>query len=169
MKLDKIKSSEGLQIIGNKALCNSQIKNQHKFIFADLNFHSLVTNWSILLSKKSGWMAFGIAKKQRVIENNFKFAGSSDLFNHGCFLFSGNGFLWNCNSKIQNNIKIKDFVEPGTGDVINFKFNKISGILDISFNKFHTKIENISSDRDELCPCAIMMKFGDEITFSSSS
>lgn len=155
--------------MGNKVICNSLVKNQHKFIFAKCNFNNQgCISWNILINKKSGWMGFGVAKKNKVIENKYAFASSEKNFDHGCFLISSNGFFWNSNLKSQNNCKISpDFVEPSTGDLINFKFSKPTCTLEISFNKFTTKLESIFSEKDDIVPCAIMMANGDELTFSA--
>jgi len=170
LRIDKIGSSDNLQVIGTKVICNSIAKNQHKFVFVkinqDYNQKNQIVCWNVILSKKSGWMGFGLAKRQRVLDNNYTFAGSGNNFDHGCFLISSNGFYWNSNLKTQNNCKIPDFVEPSTGDIIKFKYNKSVSTMEISYNKFYTKLESVSSEKDDLYPCAIMMANGDELKFS---
>ncbi len=111
-------------------------------------------------------MGFGMAKRQKVIDNNYLFAGSGSNFDHGCFLISANGFLWNSNLKSQNNCRVPDFVELGSGDTIKFKFNKTLNNLEISYSKIFIKLESVSSEKDDLYPCAIMMGNGDDLSFS---
>jgi hypothetical protein len=111
-------------------------------------------------------MGFGIAKRLKVLENNYTFAGRESNFDHGCFIISSNGYFWNSNLKTQNNLRIPEFVEPTTGDIIKFKYNKIFSSLEISYNKFYTKLESVFSSKDDLYPAAIMMANNDELSFT---
>lgn len=170
LKIDKVASSDNLQVIGNKVICNSMIKNVHKFVFLKINAEYSLKNqiicWNLIINKKTAWMGFGMAKRQKVIENNYTFAGSGSNYDHGCFLISANGFLWNSNLKSQNNCKVTDFTELSSGDTIKFKFNRTLQTLEISYHKIYIKLESVSSDREDLSPCAIMMGNGDELSFA---
>lgn len=170
LKIDKVGSSDNLQVIGNKVICNSVVKNVHKFVFLKINSEYYLKNqiicWNLTINKKTAWMGFGMAKRQRVIDNNYKFAGSGSDFDHGCFLVSSNGFLWNSNLKSQNNSKVPEFIELGTGESMKLKYNRTLNTLEISYSKIFIRLESVSSDKDDLYPCVIMMGNGDELSFS---
>ena len=167
MPIDKeLSSSDYLIVQGSKITCNSEVKNKHKFIFGSNIFEANIFSWKIQINKKVGWMAFGISRPKKVIENNYSFSGNANNSDHGCYLISSNGFFWNSNLKTQNNCKISNFSEIVVGDDINFKFNKTAKTLEISNSKFSTRLENICCEPEEIRPVAIMMANGDEITFS---
>lgn len=155
--------------MGNKAFCNIISKNEHKFVFANINLQRDAI-WQVVINERIAWMAFGICRKDIVITNNYKFTACSIVkgYEHGCFLISSNGFIWNNNVNDENNKKLEKpipiiFLK---GDIINLKYNSEQEELEISFQNFNFTLTKVSCpDKTMLAPCAIFMNYGDSVSF----
>lgn len=149
---------------------NTMCKNEHKFVFANLNLSNTdsETKWEVVINKRVNWMAFGVCRKDTVIANNYKFSATKG-FDHGCFFISSNGFQWNSNDLKENNKKLEisnlqsSFLN---GDSIYFKYNSLKEELEIKVKNFTTILTSVNApDKTTLCPCVVFMNYADEVTF----
>jgi hypothetical protein len=165
--------SNGVQVVENRALCVSQNKNEHNFVFADmiLNSPPQATSmntqiWKVTVLRRISWMAFGMANKCKVLENNFKFKPNVEGFDHGCWCLSNNGYLWNCSNEVENSYNLSGNFEINTGEEIIFKYSEKTSNLEISIRDEVFFLNNVQSSEGILLPCVIFMGYYDEVMFT---
>lgn len=172
LSLDFNYASRGLNINFNRAVNVCQVKNQHKFVFANLILNNPDENcdyiWRLTVNKKSSWFAFGCCQKERVISNDYKFVAS--LKEHGCFMLSSNGYSWSTNREDQNNVKVMEnlslFPQLDISDVIYLKYKKNKNELIINFKDFTWKLHNVTCPQGNyLVPCVVFIHYLDDVTF----
>lgn len=161
--------SKGVSVVENRAINSSNSKNEHKFVFANLNLNTSKNAWKVVINNKTSWMAFGCCLKENVISNNYKFIGH--MKDHGCFVMSTNGYSWNTSNDEENNSKVGNevasFPKLETGDVVYFYYNNEKSFLSISVKGFKCVLTNVGSPKGlNLVPCVIFLNYLDEITFT---
>jgi hypothetical protein len=176
MPIDKslIQKEKILQMGPNRAICISREKAGHCFVFADFNLCPLSWEdesnlndfkWKVYVYSIKGWIAFGVAIKEVIIQNKFKF--NSKTLHHGCFMISSNKYYWNSNDEEQNYRPQKsNFPEISDKEVINFKYKQSEKTLEISWrNSLHFLFNVYTNNPYSLVPCVILTTEDDDICF----
>ena len=167
--IDQSFSSQGLIFKGdNRVINNTDIKNMHKFVLTNMILNKGNATWTLIINKRSGWMAFGVCIREIVRDNGYIFAvpkGSPT----GCFLLSSNCYLWNTNHKNENNIPYIKQTKIGSGTIVNFIYNCEKKELEISIGEdYKVLLSNVTApEGNYLVPCAVLMAFEDEVNFTN--
>jgi len=136
----------------------------HRFVFGLTELNNSEFKWRIRVLKISHWFGFGVCQKDRTILSGYKFfKGKEKEINHGTFIFSSNGYCWNGNQMEEDNIALKNFIQPKPGDVIslNYKLKTCELICQINQNTY--KLSKVVAGNDKLVPCFIFLFNGDEV------
>ena len=141
-----------------------QKKKKHKFI---LSKNQIIKNepctWKIKINKITGWMAFGVVYKDKLIKNQYKFNGITNQ-PHGCILVSSNKYIWNNNLINQNNCFINDLPYFKNDDEINFTYCPVENAIKFKLNNFEGNLKRIFQESEDiLVPCCVMINKNDEI------
>lgn len=166
LTLDSTYISKGIILKSkNRAICNSETKNEHKFVLANMILNNINASWSIQINKKSGWMAFGVCQRDHIRDNNYTFAATNKGFKHGCFLLSSNGYSWNNNVESENNVIVSQFPGIVLGSTVDLIYSRVNQELEIrigvSFKMVLTNVTDLTGGY--IVPCVIMMAYEDEI------
>ena len=124
--------------------------------------------WRVSLKIKSKWIAVGVCLKETIIENNYKFVNTlceDNRSTHGFFGISSNGYIWNCKTNEEDNIK-REFIKFDSDQNVILLYDYVKESLLIEFNKEKIILSNVSTqDNFNLVPCVIFLKHGDSATF----
>jgi hypothetical protein len=167
LPFDTYHLSKGIQIIKNKAI-SIGTKLEHKFLFFNTSLTQLA-EWKVNINLNSEWIALGMASKELVISNKYKFISSTSNFNHGFYGISLNGYTWNASNQAENNINIKDY-QPVNRDTILFSYNPEEKELEYKTlsGKLQGKLTSVSAIKaSSLFPCVIFLSGGDEISLEN--
>ena len=157
--------SKGININMLSVICDNDTLNKYKFAFLNVDIKSINLKWRVKLNVNSTWMAFGICKKELVISNKYKFASNKEGFDHGCFLLSTNGYLWNCNVKSENDKEIKNFPVIYKGDEVSLQYHTNLNELILRMKQNEWKLTQVQSNDNQLVPCFLFLHKSDEATF----
>ena len=151
--------------VNDKRVANIiSLKDEHKFIFVNHKLSlTTTTSWKVCFIKQPQWVFVGLCDKEKVIENNMKFFSSTSNFNHGCFGFSTNYFMWNAKFKSQNNC-ILNRSKIKKNEEIRFKYNPYQKEMHFSSDttvQTLLMVEPISSQ--SLTICVVFLNQGDEV------
>lgn len=86
-----------------------------------LNFNGRMQTWGIKLIKLAGWIAVGIALKNKIANGKYVFTYSN--IGHGSYLISANGYCWS-HSLLDFNSAYKSF-PFAVGDTVYMQFNPV--------------------------------------------
>lgn len=156
-------NKDNFQIENNKiTLIPKKKSNSHHFVFIN---SPLEKDMKIILSFSSAkWMAFGAADYNVLKSKNFSFS-NYDCLNHGTFMLSSNGYLFNSNVKDENNKKIKDFSFFKSDEDIIIKYIHSKKTLQIKNGDNRYNLHSIkSSSGGKVFPCIAMLHPNEEIT-----
>jgi hypothetical protein len=78
--------------------------------------------WALKINKLVGWIGVGLALKNVVIKNKYKF--NHGTIGHGMYMLSGNGYTWS-HSEPENNSKFQSFSFIA-GDTIILDYNPLT-------------------------------------------
>ena len=100
---------------------------EHEYCFTyfdiDTSIKGVITEWQFEMNVgPSVWIGFGLCDKKQVIDNKKKFFNKTFEFYNGTFCVSSNGYMWNCNRKEENNLKIHDMKPIKDNEVIKFRY-----------------------------------------------
>ena len=179
------KSQESVSLVDNSfiqqsdfIIQGSQIKCisnniQYKFVFLNLSLHTnKKTSWSIKILSKIQWIAIGVCDKEQVIKNKLTFDPLDTEHNHGCFLISSMGSVWNCNKRNEDSQIGRKYNKD---DTVVFHFIPEEQILIYEIKGFKGKftqvhpIKNklsITSDETGLVPCLVFVHANDVVQVS---
>lgn len=100
---------------------------EHEYCFTyfdiDTSIKGVITEWQFEMNVgPSVWIGFGLCDKKQVIDNKKKFFNKTFEFYNGTFCVSSNGYMWNCNRKEENNLKIHDMKPIKDNEVVKFRY-----------------------------------------------
>jgi hypothetical protein len=150
--------SDKFVLCGNSAIYGTK-ENDHTFLLLNQPLTE-TCSWTIRFNE-SKWLAIGCCVKEAIVAKSLKFHIFS---NHGAFLLSTNGYLWNCNKKEENDAQVKIGLNK-TDNEAKMKYSFKDKELHFYFNKkFVTKLTNVyAPPGSTLVPCIVFNYSGDEI------
>ena len=161
---DTARIPNGVRVTDRRVASTLFLKDEHKFVFVNHKVSNIThTSWKVCFIKQPQWVFIGLCDKDKVIENNMKFFSCTLNFNHGCFGYSTNNFIWNSRLKGQNNCCISRS-KVKKNDEIRFKYNPYQKELQLSsdlFTQTLLMVEPIISQ--SLTICVIFANTGDEV------
>ena len=168
VQIDTVNISQGLFLKEHQGVeCRISTKNEHKFVFADLNLNDKSAEWKIRINKRSTWLAFGACMKDKIVQNNLKLGmGGLGGLQHGLYVMSVNGYSWSNNNSSENNNKIPGYANIQEGDIVSMSYNAQQTTLTFKTDKFSYTLKNVIGENNALVPCVIFMNFGDSVNFS---
>ena len=163
--LNTVDSSKGLKIIGNTV--KSKISRANSlFAFADVFLNEKTGfKWRVVIDDVKSWVGFGICDKGKLLSSNYKI--NYPIINHGVFLLTTKGMIFNSINHNENNFFIKN---------LNFK---ITGYVDIEYknkdrtlsfkigDKSVTLTKVITPRNANYYPCVVLNDKGDQVTLES--
>lgn len=168
---DAANTNKGVKVNANKAICLSNIRSEHRFALTNFQLNNQkVTEWKAIINSTSNWVAVGVCNKELVINNKLRFVGQENNYSHGVFGISTNGYSWNANNSLENNLPIPNFPNSVIkGETVTFRYS--SELREITYKlekaDFSGKITDVGKDDKHvsLVPCAIFLNENDEIIF----
>ena len=164
-----IKESDFI-IQGGQIKCISN-NIQHKFVFLNLALHTnKKTSWSIKIISKIQWLAIGVCDKEQVIKNKLTFEPLDTEHNHGCFLISSMGSVWNCNKRNEDSQSGRKYNKDDTvifsyipeEQILTYEIKGFKG----KFTQVHPIKNKILSDQTGLVPCLVFVHANDIVQVS---
>ena len=155
-------------VIDHNKICSepSGKKNSlHKFVFGSAELNNSEIKWRIRVVKISHWFGFGVCQKERTISGGYKFfkGNKEKETSHGTFLYSSNGYSWNGNQIEEDNVALKNFTQPKSGDTIFLHYKLKSSELVCQINNSTFRLSKVNAGNDKLVPCFIFLFSGDEV------
>lgn len=153
---------KGLLFNGNKVTCDTS-PTEHRYAFCNFNINSKdkITQWKIKIIKYSQWIGLGVCDKQKVIDNKMCFYSiMKKPLNHGSYLISTNGHMWNCNYTEENNKQIP-ILPINQGDIVDFSYNPISYELQFKHKNYSSKISQVKGTN--LVCCIVFLNIDNEV------
>ena len=144
---------------------------QHKFVFLNLALHTnKKTSWSIKIISKIQWLAIGVCDKEQVIKNKLTFEPLDTEHNHGCFLISSMGSVWNCNKRNEDSQSGRKYNKDDTvifsyipeEQILTYEIKGFKG----KFTQVHPIKNKILSDQTGLVPCLVFVHANDIVQVS---
>jgi hypothetical protein len=172
--IDILDISKGIEAKSNNArfLDDGSVKKEHKFVLTCTGINNRNCEWGVKINKITGWLGVGICIKELVISNKLRFSEYKSNFQHGTYMISSNGYIWNTNNPEENNTFLQSCPKFQAGDTIRFKFEPERKYLSFAiFNKdgskiFSSRLTKVECAREvTLVPCAVFV-FPGEVTFN---
>ena len=163
--LNTVDSSKGLKIIVN--VVKSKISRANSlFAFADVFLNEKTGfKWRVVIDEVKSWVGFGICDKGKLLSSNYKINYS--VINHGVFLLTTKGMIFNSINHNENNLFIKNLNFKLTSYVdIEYK-NKERTLTFKVGDKSVTLTKVITPRNANYYPCVVLNDKGDQVTLES--